>query len=58
MSKEYIPVKTYLVREKTEGGSTYTYLVIEEPDGTRSEINVLNGGGYVTQLSIDKEEQN
>ncbi len=55
MSKEYIPVKTYLV-EETKGESTYTYLVIEKPDGTKLTVNIFSGGGYVEQLTFDKEQ--
>jgi len=57
MSKEYIPVKTYLV-EETKGESTYTYLVIEKPDGTKLTVNIFSGGGYVEQLTFDKEQLN
>ena len=53
MSKEYIPVKTYLV-EEVKDGSTYTYLVIEKPDGTKLAVNIFSGGGYVEQLMFDE----
>ena len=56
MSKQYIPVKTYLVVE-VKGSSTYTYLVIEKPDGTKLSVNIFSGGGYVEQLTFSEEEQ-
>lgn len=57
MSKEYIPVKTYLAVE-TKGESAYTYLVIEKPDGAKLSVNIFSGGVYVDQLTFDEEPTN
>ena len=53
MGNNYIPVKTYLV-EETKGESTYTYLVIKKPDGTKLSVDIFSGGGYVEQLMFNE----
>lgn len=57
MSKQYIPVKTYLVVEEKDN-SVYKYLVIEKPDGTKLSVNIFSGGGYVDQLYFEEESPN